>query len=110
MRVMTVCNPTRDLRPHGPETRCGKSTNLFSKSVNVLKQDIPHGRFSKINLAKQVLVSGRMSTVVDIQRPCLPRLKFYSEFERRLDHLVDTETGDPKVMPLVRLLWSRHRP
>jgi hypothetical protein len=38
----------------------------------------------------------------------LCRLEFYSEFERRLDHLVDTEPGDPKVMPLVQLLWSRH--
>jgi hypothetical protein len=37
----------------------------------------------------------------------LSRFEFYSEFERRLDHLVDTEPGDPKVMPLVRLLWSR---
>ena len=40
----------------------------------------------------------------------LSRLEFYSEFESRLDHLVDTEPGDPKVMPLVRLLWSRHLP
>jgi hypothetical protein len=38
------------------------------------------------------------------------RLEFYSEFEGLLDHLVDTEPGDPKVMPLVRLLWSRHLP
>jgi hypothetical protein len=40
----------------------------------------------------------------------LSRFEFYSEFERRLDHLVDTEPGDPKVMPLVRLVWSRHLP
>jgi hypothetical protein len=38
----------------------------------------------------------------------LCRLEFYSEFESRLDQLVDTEAGDPKVMPLVRFLWSRH--
>jgi hypothetical protein len=34
----------------------------------------------------------------------LCRLEFYSEFESRLNQLVDTEPGDPKVMPLVRLL------
>lgn len=38
------------------------------------------------------------------------RLEFYSEFERRFDHLIVTEPGDPKVMPLVRLLWSRYLP
>jgi len=40
----------------------------------------------------------------------LCRLEFYSEFEGRLDQLVDTEPGDPKVMPLVRLLEFRHLP
>jgi hypothetical protein len=40
----------------------------------------------------------------------LIRLEFYSEFERHLDQLVDTEPGEPKIMPLVRLLWSRHLP
>jgi hypothetical protein len=40
----------------------------------------------------------------------LTRLEFYSEFEGHLDHLIDTEPGDPKVMPLPRLLWSRHLP
>jgi hypothetical protein len=40
----------------------------------------------------------------------LSRLEFYSEFESRLDQLVNTERGDPKVMSLVRLLWSRRLP
>jgi hypothetical protein len=31
----------------------------------------------------------------------LSRLEFYSEFESCLDHFVDTEPGDPKVIP-----WS----
>jgi hypothetical protein len=35
-----------------------------------------------------------------------PAWSSISEFERRVDHLVDTEPDDPKVMPLVRLLWS----
>jgi hypothetical protein len=43
-----------------------------------------------------------------IVRRQLSRLEFHSEFDRRLDYLVDTEPGDPKVMPLVRLLWSRN--
>ena len=40
----------------------------------------------------------------------LTRLEFYSEFGSRLDHLVDTEPADPKVIRLVQLLWSRHLP
>jgi hypothetical protein len=40
----------------------------------------------------------------------LSRLEFYLQFERRLDHLVDTEPGEPKVVPLLRLLWSRYLP
>jgi hypothetical protein len=57
---------------------------------------------------ERVLPAWKASNEPILIRRHLTRLEFYSEFQRRLDHLVDTEPGDPKVMPLVRLLWSRH--